>query len=60
VKSRAPLGNESVSETARGIGFGFEGDRERLNLIVDTAPIAVVAIDPFGRIATAANSASSI
>jgi len=55
-----PLGNESVSETARGIGFGFEGDRERLNLIVDTAPIAVVAIDPFGRIATAANSASSI
>ena len=39
-----------MSDLASGLGIGLEGDRERLSLVVDAAPIAVIAVDRSGRV----------
>jgi PAS domain S-box-containing protein len=42
-----------MSDLASGFNVGLEGDRERLRLVVDAAPIAIVGVDRAGRIVIA-------
>ena len=49
-----------MSDLASGFGVGLESDRERLGLVVDAAPIAIIGVDGSGRIAIVNNVAEQL